>query len=156
MDHSTDRTTPQEAEEVVAVEEQIRHAQWRSLFYFTSTAHVFPLVIALILSIASGIVIPALAIFLGKIFDTFSDFGAGTISGSDLTRQTSLNALYLLGLGTASWLLNGSYFMFWLLFGELQAKNVREKLFDGMLQKDMEWYDTRKSGVSAMVPRLQT
>ncbi|MCJ1471901.1 hypothetical protein MMC13_000542 [Lambiella insularis] len=137
-------------------EEEIRHAEWKALFNFTSRAHVLPLTIAICLSVASGIVIPALAIFLGKIFDKFAAYGAGTISGSDLTHQVSMNGLYLLGLGSASWLLNGSYFMFWLFFGELQAKSVREKLFGGMLQKDMEWYDMRKSGVNAMIPRLQT
>jgi ATP-binding cassette subfamily B (MDR/TAP) protein 1 len=68
----------------------------------------------------------------------------------------SLDALALVGLGSASWLLNGGYFMLWLAFGELQAKSVREKLFDGMLEKDMEWYDMRKNGIGALVPRFQT
>lgn len=39
-----------------------------------------------------------------------------------------------------------------MLFGELQAKSARERLFDGMLNKDMEWYDKRKAGIDA---RLQ-
>ncbi|MCJ1292429.1 hypothetical protein MMC34_003979 [Xylographa carneopallida] len=139
-----------------ADEEYLQHAKWISLFNFTSKAHILPLAVAACLSVSSGIVIPALAIFLGKIFDTFTDYGAGTISGSDLTKQTSLNGLYLLGLGSVSWILNGSFFMFWLLFGELQARHIREMLFDGMLQKEMAWYDMRKSGVNAMIPRLQT
>lgn len=151
-----DKESVQPADQEADDEDETRHAEWRSLFNFTSRAHVLSLIIAICLSVASGIVIPALAIFLGKIFDKFAAYGAGTISGSDLTSEVSKNGLYLLGLGSASWLLNGSYFMFWLLFGELQAKSVREKLFDGMLQKDMEWYDMRKSGVNAMIPRLQT
>lgn len=136
--------------------EQVRRAGWRSLFNFTTMRHGVPLLFAMIFSIASGIVIPALALFLGAIFDSFTKFGAGTLSGSDLVKKVSIDGLALVGLGSASWLLNGGYFMLWLAFGELQAKSVRDKLFDGMLEKDMEWYDMRKNGIGALLPRFQT
>ena len=136
--------------------ERADRASWRSLFNFTAKSHLFPLLAALALSVASGIIIPALALFLGKVFDSFTAFGAGSISGSSLIRKVSKNTVALAGLGCASWLLNGCYFMGWLVFGELQAKSVRDRLFDGMLQKDMEWYDMRKAGVGALMPRLQT
>ncbi len=137
-------------------DEQVRRAGWRSLFNFTTKKHGIPLLFALILSVASGIIIPALAIFLGGIFDSFTSFGAGTLSGSGLVKKVSIDGLALVGLGSASWLLNGGYFMLWLAFGELQAKSVRDKLFDGMLEKDMEWYDMRKNGIGALLPRFQT
>ena len=154
MDHDAEEDA--EAKNESAEEELLQQAEWRSLFNFTTKAHVPALIIGILHAVASGIVIPALAFFLGKIFDTFADYGAGTMSGPDLTKQVSLNGLELLGLGFASWLLNGGFFISWLSFGELQAKNVRNKLFDGMLQKEMEWYDMRKSGMNAMIPRLQT
>ena len=154
MDH--DAKEDVESENGSADEEMLQHADWRSLFNFTTKAHVPTLIIGILHAVASGIVIPALAFFLGKIFDTFADYGAGAMSGSDLTKQVSQKGFELLGLGFASWLLNGGFFVFWLSFGELQAKNVRNKLFDGMLQKEMEWYDMRKSGMNAMIPRLQT
>ena len=136
--------------------EPIVQASWKSLFNFTTKAHYIPLCLGLLLSVCSGIIIPALALLLGRIFDSFTDFGAGRLSGPGLISRVSQNATYLAALGSASWLLNGSYFMFWLVFGELQAKSVRDKLFNGMLQKDMEWYDLRKAGVGALIPRLQT
>ena len=136
--------------------DKARRAGWRSLFNFTRKKHAITLALALILSVTSGVIIPALAIFLGSVFDSFTNFGAGKLSGSALLRKVSLDALALVGLGSASWLLNGGYFMLWLAFGELQAKSVREKLFDGMLEKDMEWYDMRKNGIGALVPRFQT
>ena len=154
MDHNAEED--HEAEDESAEEELLQQAEWRSLFNFTTKAHVPTLIIGLLLAVVSGIVIPALAFFLGQIFDVFTDYGAGTISGPDLTKQVSLRGIELLGLGLASWLFNGGFFISWLSFGELQAKNVRNKLFDGMLQKEMEWYDMRKSGMNAMIPRLQT
>lgn len=139
-----------------STEETPVHGKWKSLFNFTSKAHFLPLVLGTFLSVASGILVPALAIFLGRIFDSFSDFGAGVLSGSGLTERVSTNAVSILGLGAASWVLNSGFFMFWLLFGELQAKSVRDRLYDGMLQKEMAWYDMRKAGINTLIPRLQT
>ncbi|KAF6231907.1 hypothetical protein HO173_009744 [Letharia columbiana] len=133
-----------------------KHASWRSLFNFTSKWDTPPLLLALIFSIAAGIIAPALAVFLGKIFDLFTNFGAGEISGSDLLKKVSANAIVLVALGTASGLLHAGYFTVWLVFGELQAKHVREMLFDSMLEKDMGWYDMRTDGIDTLVSRLQT
>ncbi len=136
--------------------EELQTAKWRSLFNFTSRTHILPLVIAILLAIASGIVIPGLAYFLGKIFDSFTAFGADKLTGNGLRRKVTHDCIALAGLGSASWLLNGGYFMFWLFFGELQARNVRDKVFNGMLEKDLEWFEMRKSGIGALLPRLQT
>ena len=131
-------------------------ATWAALLNFTTRQHAVPFATALSLAVASGIVVPALSIFLGKIFDAFTNFGAGTTTGDQLLDKLSLYGLALVGLGCSSWALNGGYFMIWLIFGELQAKGARDQLFDGMLEKDLEWFDLRKSGVGALLPRLQT
>jgi len=144
-----------DAEDGDGTKHQAEHASWRALFNFTSKAHTFPLSLALVLSVVSGIVIPALAVFLGKVFDLFTQYGAGELSGPDLVHRVSRYGLYLVGLGCASGVLNAFYFMLWLVFGELQAKAVREKLFDGMLEKEMEWYDMRKAGIDTLISRLQ-
>ncbi|KAI9784929.1 MAG: hypothetical protein M1816_000565 [Peltula sp. TS41687] len=133
-----------------------RRAGWLSLFNFTSKHHTPTLTIALILSVISGIVIPAVSIFLGRIFNLFTDYAIGKITGHVLVHKVSINCIALVAIGVGSWALNGGYFMFWLVFGELQAKSVRDRLFDGLMQKDMEWYDMRKNGVSALIPRLQS
>lgn len=133
-----------------------KHASWRCLFNFTSKKDTIPLILAIFFSITAAIISPALAVFLGKIFDLFTDFGAGEISGSDLVQKVSTYAVILAGLGTASGVLHAGYFMLWLVLGELQAKHVRERLFDSMLEKDMGWYDMRTDGVDTLVSRLQT
>ena len=143
-------------ENLIDSDHLVKRPRWRSLFNFTARPHIVPLLLALTLSVASGIITPALSIFFGKVFDCFTAFGAGNISGADLLKKISTYGLALLGLGSASGLLNAGYFMFWLLFGELQAKGARDKLFTGMLEKEMEWYDMRKSGINTLISRLQT
>ena len=137
-------------------EKPLAKANWRSLFNFTSKRDTILLVLALIFTSAAGIITPVLAILLGNIFDLFTNFGAGEISGSDLLNRISTYAVVLAGLGSASGMLHASYFMLWLAFGELQAKHVRESLLYGMLEKDMAWYDTRTDGIDTQVSRLHT
>ncbi len=130
--------------------------RWRSLFAFTTKKHTLPLCLALLLSMGSGIVSPLLAIFLGRIFDAFTNFGSGTLGEDEFRNDISTYSSYLAGLGLASWLLNGTFFMSWLAFGEVQARTCRGRIFNGLLDKPTEWYDTKKSGIGALVPRLQT
>lgn len=135
--------------------DHVKRPGWRSLFNFTTRFHIFPLSVALVFSVASGVIIPALSIILGKMFDIFTKYGANELNGSELVRKVSIYGLVLVGLGSASGVLNAGYFMAWLAFGELQARNVRDRLFDAMLEKDMEWYDMRNAGIDTLISRLQ-
>lgn len=153
MESDVEKTTATDAENKES--DRVEASGWLSLFNFTSRIHLFSLSVALILSVASGIIIPVFAIILGKVFDLFTEYGANEISGSDLVKKISIYGLGLVGLGSGSGILNAGYFMAWLVFGELQAKSARGKLFDGMLKKDMDWYDMRKAGIDTLTSRLQ-
>lgn len=131
-------------------------AGWKALFNFTTRKHLGPLCAALISAVASGAVVPVRSELMGKIFDQFARHGGGTFTQEDFKKQVIRWCLALVGLGAGSWLLNCGLFFTWILFGELQARSVRERLFSGLLVKEMAWYDTRTSGIGAMIPRLQT
>ena len=154
MDESLDRAGDRGAEDIN--NEQVQFARWHDLFNFTSKTHSVTLVLALITSVVSGMIVPALALFFGKIFNYFTSFGGNQISGLDLKQDVSSYACYLFGLGCASGLLNACFYMLWMIFGELQAKGAREKLFNGMIEKEMEWYDRRTAGISTHSSRLQS
>ena len=128
---------------------------WRALFNFTDKTHLITLAPALFLSIISGILLPALAIFFGKFLDAFSSFGAGHLGGQDFMDKVLIDTYALIGLGGATWILKGGYFTIWLLFGELQAKSVRDALFQSLLEKDLDWYEMRTSGVGSLLSRSQ-
>ncbi|KZF26266.1 P-loop containing nucleoside triphosphate hydrolase protein [Xylona heveae TC161] len=130
-------------------------ATWRALFRFTSLSDALWLSFAVLLSIISGMIVPALAFVLGKTFNSFADFGAGRIDGSTLRQRVSHDCTVLAGLGSASWLLNGSYLMFWVCFGELQARSARERIFASLSTKNVEWYDMESNGTGALLPRMK-
>jgi len=133
-----------------------RPQSWRAVFNFTTRDHIFCLSAAILLSGVSGIIKPGVAVLLGRIFNNFTAFGAGNIDRDELILEVSAACIALTVLGSVSWLLSGGYFVLWVIFGELQAKSARNKLFQGMIAKDIEWYDTRKNGIRALITRIQT
>jgi ATP-binding cassette subfamily B (MDR/TAP) protein 1 len=131
-------------------------ASFLSLFAFTTKRHFPVLFSAIILTIVAGAIKPTIAIFLGHIFDDLSSFGAGDATQSALLRNVSRWCIALSGLGVATLLVNGAFFSLWLVFGEMQARSVRDKAFSGMLEKEMEWYDLRADGIGSLLVRIQT
>ena len=154
MDESLDPAGDWEAGDIN--NEQVQFARWHDLFNYTSKTQSVTLVFALIISVASGLIVPALALFFGKIFNYFTSFGQGQISRLELKQDVSRYACYLVALGCASGLLNACFYTLWMIFGELQAKGARENLFNGMIEKEMEWYDRRTAGISTHSSRLQS
>jgi len=118
--------------------------------------HVTILIPASFLAILAGVLKPTISIFLGRIFDDLAAFGSGTTAGGQLLTDVSRWCIALTALGLAAWLVNGGFFALWLVFGELQVKSVREKMFKGMLEKEMAWYDLRSDGIASLLNRIQT
>lgn len=129
---------------------------WRSVFSFTTREHTLTLTLSFVLAGIVGVIKPAIAIFVGKLFNDLTNFGAGTTSATDLISDVSKWCLYITAFGIITWILNGIFFSMWLMFGELQAKSAREKLFDGMLKKEMPWYDLQEEGIGALLSRIAT
>ncbi|RPB10281.1 P-loop containing nucleoside triphosphate hydrolase protein [Morchella conica CCBAS932] len=137
-------------------DEDHRNHSWSSLFAFTNRKHILPLTAAVFFALLNGLVIPATAIILGRLFNAFATFGADLIPANELVDQVRVFAVQLVALGTASWCLGGAFYASWGVFGELQAEGARESLFEGLVDKDMQWYDMRRNGVAGLLARVQT
>ncbi|TVY40590.1 Alpha-factor-transporting ATPase, partial [Lachnellula subtilissima] len=131
-------------------------ASWRSLFAFTNRQHTGYLVLSLISSIGAGIPQPTSAIFYGYIFSDLAKYGSGNASGRDTLNNISIWCIALTVVGVVAWVLQGGSLSSWMIFGEVQAKTVRQAMFEGMLEKDMEWYDLREDGVASLLVRIHT
>ncbi|KAK5123375.1 hypothetical protein LTR85_002807 [Meristemomyces frigidus] len=139
-----------------AKSEQLQAAPWKSLFFFTTRGNLPVLILGIIWSVIAGAVSPAQSYVTGKIFNGFTSYATGAMDAEKLMQEQKKYILYLVAVAGASWLFHSLQFMFWLAFGELQAKSARDRLFHGLLEKDIEWYDMRKNGIGALLPRLQT
>lgn len=137
-------------------DEHRSHPSLCSIFRFARKSHSSVLALSLVLSVLSGFFQPAVPLFLGKIFDDLAAYGSGSITGPELLTKVSQCCIVLTCLGLASWAITGGFFSSWVIFGELQAKSVRDKLYSGLLARDMAWYDLLKDGIGSLLIRIQT
>ncbi|QSZ31249.1 hypothetical protein DSL72_000812 [Monilinia vaccinii-corymbosi] len=136
--------------------DDIIKSSFRSLFTFTTKKHTLNLVLCIIFAIASGVLKPISAIFYGNIFGSLTDYGGGVITAQETLHRVSKWCIAISVLGGAVWLFEGLFLCSWVIFGELQARSVREKMFAGMLEKDLEWFDLRKDGIGSLLIRIET
>ncbi|KAL7927093.1 P-loop containing nucleoside triphosphate hydrolase protein [Trichoderma austrokoningii] len=129
---------------------------FKHLFSFTRWNHTAPLTAALASSAGFAAIKSIYPIFLGKIFNIVSDFGAGRRSGSETLGEISHWSLILIGLGLVNCVLGSAFLSLWVIFGELQAKSVRQEIFKSLLSKNIAWFDSLDQGISSLLVRIQT
>ena len=132
-----------------------RHS-WSCLFWFFSKSHYLALTGALSFTIISGLVVPFMSIVLGHIFDSLAKFGLGTYTRDALLQGITGLIWNLVLLGVTGFLSSGFFYALWKLLAEFQARRARECVLEGLLGKQLEWFDNRKSGVAAMLTASQT
>ncbi|KAI4946954.1 hypothetical protein J4E86_008577 [Alternaria arbusti] len=98
---------------------------------------------------------PAFAILYGLVFGQYTSYGEGSISSSQLMSNMARFCVILTALATLNWIANSFYYLFFLMFGELQARSARNRIFDALIKKDMAWFDTREDGIAAFLPTVQ-
>lgn len=129
---------------------------FKHLFSFTRWSHAAPLSAALAASAAFAAIKSIYPIFLGKIFNIVSDFGAGRRSGSETLDEISHWSQILIGLGIVNCLSGSAFLSLWAIFGELQAKSIRQDIFKSLLSKNIAWFDSLDQGISSLLVRIQT
>ncbi|KAE8550658.1 hypothetical protein EYB25_006886 [Talaromyces marneffei] len=128
---------------------------WKSLFHFTTVYHVPLLLAAIIITISAGVSRIIFALYLGKLFQTLSQFGIGAITGPQLMDKARDNTSILLILGGGTWLLNSFFFFVWIVFAEFQVREAGSILFGKLLTRDLVWFDMRKDGVGPFLSHSQ-
>jgi ATP-binding cassette subfamily B (MDR/TAP) protein 1 len=131
-------------------------ASWHSLFAFTAREDARSLATAIAASIFAGLIRPTSAIIFGQLFNTLTNYGAGSYDEKETLHRITTWCLALAALGAATWFLEWPFLSLWLLFGEIQAKSIRQQIFTRILEKNMEWYDLRRDGIGSLSTRIET
>ncbi|KAI4652720.1 uncharacterized protein J4E78_007547 [Alternaria triticimaculans] len=95
---------------------------------------------------------PAFAILYGLVSGQYTSHGEGSRSSSQLMSNMARFCVILTALATLNWIADSFYYLFFLRFGELQARSARNRIFDALIKKDMAWIDTREDGIAAFLP----
>jgi ATP-binding cassette subfamily B (MDR/TAP) protein 1 len=128
---------------------------WRGLFHFTTQKHLPVLIVALICAICTGAITPVQSWLMGKLFTSFANFGSGQIDGPKFKHDLARYNTYFIILGAGQWFFSASMYANWMMFGDLQARSARDRIYNALVDRDIEWFDRRKDGVSALTTRLQ-
>ncbi|KAI1347132.1 P-loop containing nucleoside triphosphate hydrolase protein [Xylaria sp. FL0043] len=131
-------------------------ASFRDLFTFATWWHRWLLVAGLIGAVLSGAFMTSMSILLGRIFAVISQFGSGHLSGTDTAAQVSSWCVLLAVVGGAGFFVNFAFMFSWIAFSELQARTIRGRMFHGLLEKEMQWFDAQQDGVASLLVRTQT
>lgn len=135
---------------------QPQKSPFRVLFTFMVWRHSWLLVAGLVTAALVGALTTTQSILLGRIFAVISQFGSGHLTGAETIAQISSWCVLLAVVGGAAFIINFGFMCSWIAFSELQARNIRSKIFRGLLKKEMEWYDTRPDGIASLLVRMQT
>ncbi|KAI0506658.1 P-loop containing nucleoside triphosphate hydrolase protein [Xylaria bambusicola] len=129
---------------------------FRDLFLFTAWPDYWLLGAGLVGALLAGAFMTSMSILLGRIFAVITQFGSGHLTGAETAAQVSSWCVLLAVVGGAGFLVNFAFMFSWVAFSELQARNIRKRMFRGLLEKDMQWFDTQQDGVASLLIRIQT
>ncbi|KAL5333016.1 P-loop containing nucleoside triphosphate hydrolase protein [Aspergillus crustosus] len=140
---------------MMAPEPYLRGLFRTPLLSFTTRKHVPTLVTATLCCFIASFTTPLFSIILGEVFDQFTLFGGAEITGSVFTERVSRSCVHFVALGALGWFWNALYFILFVVFGELQAANARDRLFKGLLRKDQRFFEEQKEGARTFLGALQ-
>ncbi|KAH6901921.1 P-loop containing nucleoside triphosphate hydrolase protein [Coprinopsis sp. MPI-PUGE-AT-0042] len=130
----------------------------RLLFSLLTPRHrVLLLLPAILSSIISGGIAPFMTYVVGQAFDAFANFplSSSSVSSSsippdelkaakdELLKQVGIAALSLLGLALGSLAMGSLTSFLWIWVGEVNAAEVRKRVYLGIMEKSMGWFDSR-------------
>ncbi|KAK1574142.1 ABC transporter type 1, transmembrane domain-containing protein [Colletotrichum navitas] len=90
------------------------------------------------------------------MFQVVSDYGAGLSITPDTILQTSRLGITICCLALGVFVGNTILLKSRVVFGELQAKDARERIFGKLLARDMSWYDKQADGIPSLLVRIET
>ncbi|KAI1800344.1 P-loop containing nucleoside triphosphate hydrolase protein [Daldinia bambusicola] len=129
---------------------------FKHLFAFATWRHSGILATGLITSLLVGAMRAASAILIGRIFAVVADFGSGRLNGPGAYAQVSSWCVILTLVGGAAVIVNFAFMFLWSIFSEIQARNIRRRVFGALLNKDIGWFDRQEEGIPSLLVRIQT
>lgn len=133
----------------------ISQVGWKTLFSFTAKNHVPILVGGILTASVAALTMPTFAILYGHVSGQYTSYGKGEIGSNQFIGNVTKLCIILTGIAAINWIANNFYFLFLLVFAELQARSARDRVFDSLIKKDMAWFDMRETGIAALLPTIQ-
>ncbi|WVQ71433.1 hypothetical protein IAR50_000970 [Cryptococcus sp. DSM 104548] len=121
--------------------------RFRRLFTFTTWRdYLFVFFPGVALSIVAALIQPYMSVVIGDAFEIFAAFPMVLSAVTEADRQTLKagvrdTCIKLTVAGVLALVLNYCKGIMWTIYGETVANRLREKVFKGVQDKSMKWYD---------------
>ncbi|KAJ3170927.1 ATP-binding cassette, sub-B (MDR TAP), member 4 [Geranomyces variabilis] len=153
-------TSSAEGRDGKQTEDPLKQIGFFAMFRYADGRDWFAMVCGLIGALGYGVAMPSLALILGDIVGDFVTFEiarlqvrSNTISEeeysvavdnfSDVVRN---NCILFLSIGIATMIACYVMQMSWMISGERQAKRVRQKFINAVMNQDVNWFDVHQTG----------
>ncbi|KAJ3133094.1 ATP-binding cassette, sub-B (MDR TAP), member 4 [Geranomyces variabilis] len=141
-------------------EEPVKQIGFFAMFRYADARDWFAMVCGLIGALGYGVAMPSLALILGDIVGDFVTFEIARIqvrSGAISEQQYNVavdnfsdvvrnNCILFLVIGIATMVACYVMQMGWMISGERQAKRVRRKFINAVMNQDVNWFDVHQTG----------
>ena len=99
---------------------------------------------AIAVSLIAGGIQPLMTRLIGQAFNSMANFPASSPTEADkhhLLRTMAFVSLELVGLAVGSLVLSSVMSGLWFRVGEITVMRVRNKVFQAVVKRDIEWFD---------------
>lgn len=158
VDRHEQKAEKSEFEEIApqpARQKQKSSSPWKQIFAFTTPKQlsIIACAVATAAVVAAGKTV--YTFLLGRVFDFATQYGASAISGQELLNHVSQWCGYITVLGVGMWALSSADMALWITSGEVRAMSARKTLFSRLIQREMDWFDSRGDGMSSLIIQSQ-
>jgi ATP-binding cassette, subfamily B (MDR/TAP), member 1 len=127
----------------------------KHLFFFSTWRCSLLLALGVVASILAGALRASFPILLGKVFSVLSGYREGSPEADNTVTEISESCVALLVLGGVGWAVNFVSVFAMSMVGEIQAQNSRRRVFQALLEAELEWFDRQHHGTSSLLIRSQ-
>jgi ATP-binding cassette subfamily B (MDR/TAP) protein 1 len=120
----------------------------RGIFVFGSSEDAVALSVALVASIANGVMEPVLSLLISRMFQEVSNVAMAPTESNDALSRVSACAAGVFSVGVLCIATNWVSAMSWGYLGAKQSARARRLVFRALIYKDMTWFNTTISVTS--------
>jgi ABC-type multidrug transport system fused ATPase/permease subunit len=120
----------------------------RGIFVFGFPEDSVALSVALVASIANGVIEPVLTLLISRMFQEVSNVAMASTESNDAMSRVSACAAGIFAVGVLCVATNWISAMSWGYLGAKQSARARRLVFRALIYKDMTWFNTTISVTS--------
>ena len=107
--------------------------------------------LALVASIANGLLTPGFTILIGRLYAGFAEYSSGALPASDLSALINRYCVVIVAIGVGAFAFGWLSMSLWLIFASRVAFHVRRRAYTFFIAQNASWYDALEENATSQV-----